>query len=156
MEERRLVFDTVHGSPALGDQLRGFDLGADGELPGGAGLRLRDDGVGDFALGHDLALDGEMAVDGLRADDADAAERVVLVVRQKRDFLGDRHPGEVDHDGLGPAPERHLAAAIGDAGHLGMLATGSGGRDFEELTRPRFLVRIHAWVGSRIGVRGRS
>ena len=155
MVERRLVFGSVHGAPAFLHQFRGFDLGADGELPGGARLGLVHDGFGDLALGHDLALDGEMAVDGLCADDAHAAERVVLVVRQERDFLRDRHAGEVDHDRLRPPPEGHLRAAVGDAGHLGVLAAAGGGRDFEEFTLPRFLVRIHAF-GSRIGARSRS
>jgi len=153
--ERRFVFDAVDGAGAFLHQLRGFDLGADGELPGGTGLRLRNDGVGDLAVRHDLAFDGKVAFDGLGAHHADAAERVVLVVGEERDLLRHRHAGEVDHDRLGPAPERHLPAAVGDAGHFGVLAAGGGGRDFEELTRPRWSL-VHAWVGSRIGVRGRS
>ena len=78
-----------------------------------SGLTLRDNVLGFRPVSDDLAFDDEPFVGDLRRHHADAAERVVNVVREKRNLPRDRQPRHVDHDGSRPAKKPHLPAGIG-------------------------------------------
>ena len=136
------MLHSVHLPFALLDELCGFDLRANRELPVRAGLALGDDGVGKLTAGHDVALDGEASVLGLGVHHADSAERVVLVVGEKRHGFGDGHAGEVYDHRLRPSEEPHLAAPVGEARHLVLSAVALRGGDFEIFTR-RFRLLFH-------------
>ena len=128
------MVDPVDRALPFLDEFGGLDLGSDGELPVGTGLALRDDVLGFDAVGDYLAFDDEALVGDLRRHHADAAHRVVDVIREKRNPPRDRHPRHVHHDGARPAEEAHLPARIGEALHARLLPAGCGG-DLKKFTR---------------------
>ena len=104
------MLDPVDRALPLLDEFGGLDFRSDGELPIRSGLTLRDNVLGFRPVSDDLAFDDEPFVGDLRRHHADAAERVVNVVREKRNLPRDRQPRHVDHDGSRPAKKPHLSA----------------------------------------------